>query len=367
MIELLIVGDFIPPAKSEKPFSDELLILLKDKDFSIANLEAPLTHTNNPILKNGKNFKVSPENVKFINEGCFDAVALSNNHIRDFGNEGVIDTLKVCNSNNINTVGAGINLENARKPLRVEIKEKRIVFLNYSEHEFNIASEKNAGANPFDNISAYYDIQQVRQDNDFVIVIYHGGIEYQHYPTLEMIKNFKFIIDIGADLVVAHHSHRYSGVIKYKSKPIIFGLGNFLCHTSGKINNEWLTGLIAKITLSVNAINYKLVPVKMSEDFRSVGLMKSEEAVNILNQIDMISASIQDQSFMINYWIEKSNSERKRIIQLLKSNSKIEYRARKYLPMLFRNKLSVYKRNILLNMLKCESHRYRLIRILENL
>jgi len=339
---------------------------LKNNDFSIVNLEAPLTDTGQEIQKNGNNFKTSPDSIHHIQKGNFDAVALSNNHIRDFGDEGVINTLNICHEKNIKTVGAGKNLIEAGRPLRITIKGAKVSFLNYSEREFNIASKNQAGANPFDTINAYYDIQKEKEECDYIIVIYHGGLEYQFFPTPEMVKNFKFMIDAGADSVVAHHAHRYSGTSVYKGKPLIFGLGNFLCPTIIKITEEWLTGIMLKIKLNDRSIDFELIPVRMSNNFKNVDLPGPIDSKKILKQVDEISTLINNELSFIDYWKNKDQIEKDRIIRLLKSSSRLEYRLRKYFPVLFRNKVSVYRRNNWLNTARCDSHRNRFIRVLEN-
>jgi len=364
-IKLLFTGDFIPPENSDNILSEELIKILKDKDFSIVNLETPLTRSTEPIKKGGNNFKVDPKFVQHIKDGFFDAVTLSNNHIRDYGKEGVIDTVNVCAANNILTVGAGKNLKEASQPLRLNIRGKKISILNYSEREFNIASEHQAGANPYDTINSYYDIQNEKYENDYVIVIYHGGIEYQYYPTTEMVKNFKFMIDVGADSVVAHHSHRYSGTLVYKEKPIFFGLGNFISPTKSKVTDDWLIGLMVRLELKKSSVNFHLIPVKMSGDFKNVYLMDSEDANNILIHIRKISDIISNKIMLVDYWKKYDKVNKERIFRLLKSNSRFEYRLRKYLPKLFCNRITQYKRNTLLNMIRCDSHRNMLITILE--
>lgn len=365
MIKLLFAGDFIPPQTGTNVYSEELNELLKNKDFSFLNLEAPITENTRSIRKTGNSFKLSSDTIKHITSGYFDAVCLSNNHIRDFGDKGVNNTIRLCLENNIQTVGAGKNIQEARKPLRIIIKGKKIAIINYSEKEFNIASETKAGANPFDPISAYYDIQTEKQENDYLLVIYHGGIEYQHYPTMEIIKSFKFMVDAGADTVIAHHTHRYSGMIYYKQKPLLFGLGNFLCPTKTMVKDDWLIGLLAIMELNEHSIDVKLQPVKMNESFDKVDLVASDLKNNILAHSNEISSKINNESWLLNYWQRHDKSEKQKILDLLKSNTKLEYRLRKYLPAIFKSQISQHKKNILLNMLRCDSHRNRLIRILE--
>ncbi len=95
-INLLFAGDFIPPESSENIYSANLAKILENKDFSIVNLETPLTESRDKILKTGNNFQRSPDCISHIKDGHFDAVCLSNNHIRDYGTQGVMDTLEVC-------------------------------------------------------------------------------------------------------------------------------------------------------------------------------------------------------------------------------------------------------------------------------
>jgi poly-gamma-glutamate capsule biosynthesis protein CapA/YwtB (metallophosphatase superfamily) len=367
MIKILFAGDFLPPETNDNIYSNELRNLLKDKDYSIVNLETPLTYSNNPIEKLGNNFKRKPEVIKHIREGCFDAVTLSNNHIRDYGDQGVTDTLATCNKNNIQTVGAGININDASKPLRLKIKGKKIAILNYSEKEFNIATENQAGANPYDTVTVYYDIQNENKENDYVLVVYHGGVEYQYYPTLDMIKQFKYMIDIGADIVIAHHSHRYSGSITYKNRPLIFGLGNFLGSTNSKVTDEWRTGLILKINLNNELIDFSYESVRMNRTFDYVDLVENGTKNEIYENIKHINNVIQNSESLHTYWENKHKESLTQMVRLIKSYSITEYRTRKYIPLLFRNSLGDYKKKILLNMLRCESHRNKLINILEML
>lgn len=367
-IKILFAGDFVPPpppSDASNIFTAALENVLSDKDFSIVNLEAPLTRSSERILKTGNNFKSSPDAIQHIVSGKFNAVALANNHIRDFGGQGVLDTLETCQKNNILTVGVGENIETAAAPLIVTIKEKKIGFLNFCEKEFNIAGLNTPGANPFDIIDAFYQIQKAKSACDFVLVIYHGGLEYHYLPTPGIIKRFKFLIDSGADGIVSHHTHRYSGIMKYRERPIFFGLGNFLASTISKVTDDWLIGAIAIISIDGDAIEYQMVPTKMARDFTSVDLLSSAENQKVMVHIDTLSSQISNDIEINKYWDQVFQDEADRMIALLKFGSRMEFRIRKRLPML-RPKLSTYKLCSLLNLMRCDSHRGKLIEILNN-
>ena len=363
-IKVLFAGDFIPPLPhATSLYSKNLLNVLSDKDFSIVNLEAPLTQSTDKILKTGNNFKSHPDAVQHLISGKFDAVALANNHIRDFGGEGVLDTLKICKKNNILTVGAGENVAAAAVPLVITIKGKKIGILNFSEKEFNIASRNSSGANPFEAIDVFYQVQNVKAVCDVVFVIYHGGLEYHYLPAPFIIKRLKFLIDAGADGVVSHHTHRYSGVIEYRHKPIFFGLGNFLSSTKAKVTNDWLVGVIVVIIIHNDGIEYKIIPTNMARDFSSVDVLFNSENKKIMAHIDILSSQIKNDGKIKEYWDQVYRSEADRTINLLKSNSRLEYRIRKRIPIL-KQKMSTYKFCIFLNLIRCDSHRVKLIEIL---
>lgn len=365
-IRLLFSGDFSPMGNSENLYSDELLEVLKDKDFSIVNLECPLTHSEIKITKTGHNFKSDPSNIINLCEAHFDAAALSNNHILDYGPEGVIETLETCKTHCIKTLGAGIDKKTAAQPLQITIKNKKICFFNYSEPEFQGAKNESAGGNTFDLIDAYYQIRKAKKENDYIIILYHGGLENQYYPSLEMVKNLKFLIDSGSDAVIAHHTHRYSGVITYKDKPIFFGLGNFFSKTNSKNKKEWRFGIIAKIYLQYDAIDYELIPTEISEDFSTVGLLTGERKNEVITHIHEISKNIEDEQFIKSYWDEEYLKRAPQIIRSIKSKSRNEYKLRKYFPWLFKRNLTNYQLLYMHNLIRCPTHRESLLHIFDH-
>lgn len=368
MIELLFAGDLIPPDSKEKIYSESLLNVLRDKDLSVVNLETPLTASSDKIIKTGRNFKSSPDGISAIKNGYFDAVALANNHIRDFGDEGIKDTLRVFSNNKILTVGAGVDLEEASNPLRINIKGIRISILNYCETEFNLATQERAGANPYDTIQAYYDITGERSINDFVFVIYHGGLEYSYYPTPEIVKRFKFMADAGADSIISHHTHRYSGVLNHNGKQLFLGLGNFLASTVNKSElSDWRIGVIVKLSIDNRIIKHELIPVKMSNDFKKIELVEGGEKNSIITHICEISDKIKDQNYLEKFWNQEDVKYSKRTLSLISSNSRFEYRLSKYLPFLSDFKSSEYKLLNILGLIQNDSNRQRLIRTIERM
>ena len=120
-INILIAGDFVPSGRICKlmdmgNFADafsQVRVLTSEVDYSIVNLEAPIVLDDVilPKLKSGPNLKASIKTIDALKYVGFNCVTLANNHLCDYGNEGVIDTISSCVKNNIDFVGAGKNIQ----------------------------------------------------------------------------------------------------------------------------------------------------------------------------------------------------------------------------------------------------------------
>ena len=219
-----------------------------EADYNIINMEAPIVSgEGTPITKNGSNLKVNSCAIDALKWASFDCVTLANNHFYDYGEKGVKDTLIACRERCIDYVGAGLNLTEASQTLYKEIHGKTFAIINCCEHEYSIAAENSGGSNPINPIQQYYAINEAKKQADHVIVICHGGIEFFQYPTPRMVEWYRFFIDVGADAVINHHQHCYSGYEIYNGKPIFYGLGNFCFDRFDKRNSSWNNGYLVEL------------------------------------------------------------------------------------------------------------------------
>jgi len=150
-------------------------------DCTVFNLECPLTNGQSRIRKIGPHLKASPECIAFFKHAPTRLVCLANNHIRDYGDQGVLDTLHSCHAAGLPTVGAGRNLEEARTPFRLSVKGLRLGIVAMAEREFNIAGAEVAGANPID-FRNFTLLKELRQQTDFLLILLHAGTEMFQYP-----------------------------------------------------------------------------------------------------------------------------------------------------------------------------------------
>ena len=242
-MKILIAGDVVPhhrtmplfqQKKTEELF-DGILPFIRDADISIVNLEAPIiTGALSPIKKHGPALHTTMEALETLIASGFNTVALANNHFRDQGQSGVDATIHAANALGASYVGGGRTLEEARRICYQKCGGIAVAIINVCENEFSIATEEYGGSNPLDAIDTFRDIQEAKAQSDFVLLVLHGGVEHYPLPTPRMKKLYRFFADAGADAIVNHHQHCFSGYEIYRGTLIFYGLGNFCFDWEGR-------------------------------------------------------------------------------------------------------------------------------------
>lgn len=363
-MEILIAGDFCPHHRTvdliEREHFKEMFGPIKQivepSDYSIVNLECPIVNNEKgKILKQGPNLKSTPKAIKAIGYIGFDCVTLANNHIYDYGDVGIANTLGLLKDCNIDYVGGGADLRSASRSLVRIIDNCRIAIVNCCEHEFSIATRSNGGANPLNPIHQYYAIKEVRETADVVIVIVHGGHEHYQLPSPRMKDTYRFFVDAGADVVINHHQHCFSGYEVYKGKPIFYGLGNFFFDWNGKRNSIWNFGYMVKVSFEGSRLcNFNLIPYKQCDLTPSISLLDGQEEKEFDKIVSRLNAIIENDEVLEQNHIDFLNANKKYYQLSLEPYttriSKGLYR-RGLLPSTLEN-----RRLMLLNNIMCESH-----------
>lgn len=297
-MKILVAGDFRSSKRTvefieNRDFSSvlqEIVPITQAADYAIVNYEAPVVTGNyKPIQKCGPNLKSSILDLEAIKYAGFDMVTLANNHIMDYGDAGLHDTITYCHKYGIDTVGVGENIIEASRIAYKTFDKDTLAIINCCEHEFSIAEYGSAGANPLDPIQQYYKIQEAKQNAKYVLVIVHGGHEHYQLPSSRMVDTYRFFIDAGADAVINHHQHCFSGYEYYKSKPIVYGLGN-LCYDADEYRNSvWNEGYMAMLNVNEDNISLETIPYIQNNDVAGVFILKDrngfDHKINELNNI----------------------------------------------------------------------------------
>jgi poly-gamma-glutamate synthesis protein (capsule biosynthesis protein) len=301
--------------------------------------------------------------MKALTFAGFNVLTLANNHIMDYGTRGLQDTMDLCNELGVEFLGAGNNLLEASQPLIKKLKGHSIAFLNFAENEFSTTFGMQPGANPLDPVSNFHAIRKAKQEADFVIVIIHGGHENYSLPSPRMKEQYRFMVEAGADAVVGHHTHCYSGFELYLEKPIFYSIGNFLFDSSGKRNMPWNFGFAVQFKIQDQKLDFEIIPFEQNNENPGVRVLSNEKKKQFDENIHALNAVIADDSELERRFNTFVNSVKKQYTSFLEPHSNkylFALQNRRFLPsFLSKKKGLLYK-----NLISCESHREVLLKII---
>lgn len=209
----------------------DLLPVLKSNDLNLINLEAALTKCTKEVPK-VFNFKADPHKVQALLDASIDIVNLANNHVLDYSEEGLLETLTTLDNARIYHVGAGKNLAEARKPVILTKNGIRIGFLGCTDNEPTWkATKKDPGTNFLEvgELEAIQkDVAAIRDKVDVIILSIHWGPNMRERPNRSFIDFAHHLIDSGVDILHGHSAHIFQGVEVYHGKLILYDTGDFV-------------------------------------------------------------------------------------------------------------------------------------------
>lgn len=273
----------------------------------LANLEAPFLHTAHkyrPCLKAGPHIWTNS-----LPEIDGDMIfTLANNHMMDYGVEGLQSTLSQLNSNHIFTVGAGENASEAHKPLIYHEKDICYGILGCCEAQFGIAHNSQAGVAEF-NASIYREIQILKQQVDIVIVSIHAASEMCPWPSPRCQSTYRSLVDAGAHIIHGHHAHIPQGYEYYQHGIIFYGLGNLCVNPAGWSqypNALW--SVTADLHANKDHISAEIVPVtiKLGNDKLHVQVCDQPECQHALQYLEQCNKFLEDRELLEGLWQENS-------------------------------------------------------------
>lgn len=323
-MKLYIGADFVPTDINKRLFEEghgealvgkELYEILKQSDLNIFNLEVPLTDVETPIVKFGNNL-IAPSKTVYgykALEPIF--LTLANNHSLDQGAEGLKTTLNLLKQHEIAHAGAGANLKEAKKPFIFEKDGVRIGFYLCTENEFTMATSHSMGANPFDVLDSFDEVDALKEQCDYVIVLYHGGKEYYRYPSPMLQRYCRKFIDRGASLVICQHNHCVGSREDYNGGSIIYGQGNFIFNSDFYVNHRDFVkdSLLIRVEATKDSFVICELPIRMSDN--GTRLATDAEAAETLAGYKKRSEEIKDPHFVISNYKAFADTHVKRYLR----------------------------------------------------
>lgn len=379
--QIIIGADLVPTKDNydlfesgdiEKLVGIELKKIIEDADMRIYNLECVISDNGEKIKKCGPHLSAPTSVMKGIAALKPNIVTLANNHIMDLGEDGLKSTISQLEKNNIKYIGAGKDLNEARKPYYFELDGYKIGIYATSEHEFSSASEKQYGSNSIDLLEDFDAIRKIKKECDYLILLYHGGNERYRYPAPYLQKICRKFVECGVNLLICQHSHCVGCKEDYAGGTIIYGQGNF--HFVRQSDDFFKTSLLVQLKINKeknkSLIDIDYIPITLSEN--SIKLADEKEKNKILEDFYKRSNEILNKKIIEDKYDEFSKKMCNEIYYpriLGRISNNIFY---KILNKLFQKKITkklFSKKDYLaiLNALKCEAHRETFINGLEKI
>ena len=256
---LVLAGDIAVEFVDPKKMMQKIAPYFRDSAIAFCNCEWPLTDRGEPWpSKAGRVVRSAPEKIETYTYAGFDVVTLANNHVMNYGPEGLLQTIQILDAHGIKHCGAGKNLAEAHRPAVVDWKGLKIAFLGYTS-VFTVGFEaaQNRPGMAVVRIDTTYkaprrlhevpglpiqpttspraddakrmcqDVKSAAKKADAVVVSFHWGVSGGHQHLIDYQAELGHMaVDAGANLVVGHHPHTIQPVELYKDGLIAYSLGH---------------------------------------------------------------------------------------------------------------------------------------------
>lgn len=335
MTSLFICGDIINYEHVDGLIcSDELATVISSADYAVCNFEAPVGGFGQRQPKVGPHHQQQPQTIAGLKQQGFNLLLLANNHIMDFGAEGLSATLSYAQKEKMDTLGAGLDAVAAYKPLIKEIHGVKIGMVNACEAQFGVLDHfertNSAGYAWINHPKIDKSILDLKRDCDFVIVFSHAGLEHYAIPQKEWRERYKHFCDLGADIVVGSHPHVPQGYESFNGSLVFYSLGNFYFDSKNYKDKEDQSFAVWVDLYDDKSFRFK--PIYHYKKNGMVQLAETDKQINLKSLCAMLGHDYQKQHDqmsleayeMIKHMLIRSllSSMRKMFLRLLHKGNK---------------------------------------------
>lgn len=277
----------------ENSIDPQLLEIMRGSDVCMINNEFPFTDRGTPLANKAFTFRADPANVQILKDMGVDIVSLANNHVTDYGEISLLDTLDTLNNAGIPYVGAGRNIEEASKVVFYENEDMRIGIVSATEVE-RLASPDTKGATEtapgtfrcFRNDDLEAVIREAKKECDFLILFVHWGTESTDEIDWSQPGQAEDFTAAGADVIIGAHPHVLQEIAYVNDVPVFYSLGNYW------FNSKSLDSCLVTLEIGEEGlVSAKFIPCRTegSKTTMAVG----DEAVRILDYMRDLSEGVQ--------------------------------------------------------------------------
>ncbi|MBQ2258575.1 MAG: CapA family protein [Lachnospiraceae bacterium] len=273
-------------------FSTELLERMRSADVFMLNNEFPFSTGGTPTPGKKFTFRANPSNIELYEQMGVDVVSLANNHAYDYGETALMDTFTTLENANIPYVGAGRNIDEAKKPLYLIANGIKIGIVSATQIERNAtpdtkeATATSAGVLRCMDPSALLEvIAEAKANSDFVILYIHWGTESQEETDWLQDEQAPIYAQAGVDLIIGDHPHCLQKIDVVSGVPVIYSLGNFW------FNSKTQNTCLVEITVNKDGMEtFQFIPC-IQNDCRTI-LLEGNEKDGVLNYMRGLSPNV---------------------------------------------------------------------------
>ncbi len=276
--------------------SEELRNQLSSVDLMMFNNEFCYTDRGTPLPQKDYHFRCNPKYVSELQKLGIDYVSLANNHVYDYGEEGLTDTLQTLKEAEIPYIGAGENIDEASKPLYYILNGRKIAVVAATQIERTAsytreATEEKSGVLKTLNPERFREvIKKAKAHADQCIVIVHWGTEGDETYDEGQEALAEAFTEAGADLIIGGHTHCLQGAEYKNGVPVFYSLGNFWFYEEKEMPKDYDT---AVLTVTISEDGYfipTLHPCRFSQG--TISMLQGEEAARVYEHITELSNTV---------------------------------------------------------------------------
>lgn len=256
-VKIIFAGDTFPVAKNmelfqkgdtEALFGGRVCELFQSADYSVCNLEGCLSDSGEPVEKVGPSVKAPTDTLNALQRLGIKATTLANTHTLDFGKTGHDEMRAALTKYGIEHFGTGDSVSSIKSSVTLHIKNKTIILYTVTElFAFNTPGDNTPGANGYDEYAVCKELNALKRQCDYLVVLYHGGAEMTHYNTPLVRRRFHRMADSGADIVISQHTHAVGLEEHYNGAYFLYGQGNFCFNLSPRVSEYTKEGVLLEV------------------------------------------------------------------------------------------------------------------------
>ncbi len=242
--------------------SKEILEFLHSANHVITNVEGPVAQAEQNTTTHGAQqllHTIDPKAIKVLKNMNADIWNICNNHIMDAGEYGIRSTLDYAQKENVQTIGAGMNIHEARKPVILDEAGGIGMFGVGYQRACRKADEEKAGCYSWSDLEAIQkSIDDIKSKCRWCIVVAHAGEEFTPLPSPYTRERYRKYLEMGADIVIGHHPHVPMNYETVGDKIIFYSLGNFIFDTDyqrSQFNTQF--GLLVKLNFTEKEFDFE--------------------------------------------------------------------------------------------------------------